>query len=140
MYQANNLEQLGLDVNQPITALPQDETIEDRRKWPETLATLMDISYSRLTTLGMSPEQSKCIAHALISELATYCGGRYFYLPKNDALERAVRDNDLYHDWSQRGIQPDTLAGKYKVSVTHVYRVIKEQHSLRRRQMQKDLF
>jgi len=100
---------------------------EAKRKWPKDLVALLDIYQAALVRLGYSAEQSSKIAHALISELAVYCGGRYIYLPKGDALEKAIRDVRLFNDWRDNQHTPDMLVRKYKISLQHVYRIIDEQ-------------
>lgn len=100
---------------------------EAKRKWPKDLVALLDIYQAALMRLGYTVEQSSRIAHALISELAVYCGGRYIYLPKGDALEKAIRDVRLFTDWRDNQHTPDMLVRKYKISLQHVYRIIDEQ-------------
>lgn len=113
---------------------------EVRLKWPKDLAALVDIYSASLNRMGYDDEQARSISHALLAEQATYCGGRYFYLPKLDALKKAIRDVELYKDWSDRGILPETLADKYDISATHVYRIIKEQRAYYQRRIQPGLF
>lgn len=104
---------------------------EARLKWPRDLIALLDIFQATLTRFGTPEEQSSRLAHALISELAVYCGGRYIYLPKGDALEKAIRDVRLYQDWrngnNHNPHTPETLQKKYNLSLQHVYRIINEQ-------------
>ncbi|MGI1669983.1 MAG: hypothetical protein K6L74_06605 [Neptuniibacter sp.] len=113
---------------------------EVRRKWPKDLAALIDIFSDELERQGYAQEESQRITHRLLAAQSMYCGGRYFYLPKPDALEKAVRDLDLYKDWADNGLEPSELAKKYKVSVQHVYRIIKEQRAYYRKRIQPELF
>lgn len=60
--------------------------------------------------------------------------------PKGDRFRQAVRDVELFRDWHYRGIVPDDLASRYKISTQHVYRIIREQRGLYMREVQPDLF
>lgn len=113
---------------------------EVRKKWPKDLAALIDIFDDELKRLGYNEEESKLISHRLLAAQSMYCGGRYFYLPKKDGLEKAVRDLDLYRDWHDKGLEPSTLATKYKISIQHVYRIINEQRAYYRKRIQPELF
>lgn len=117
-----------------------DISDEVSKKWPRDLIALVDIYGAALKRMGYNEDQGRKISHALLAEQANYCGGRYFYLPKLDALKKAIRDVDLYKDWSDRGIQPEELSRKYKLSSVHVYRIIKEQQAYYRKRVQPELF
>ncbi|MGH1460980.1 MAG: Mor transcription activator family protein [Neptuniibacter sp.] len=113
---------------------------EVRKKWPKDLAALIDIFSDELERQGYAKEESQRITHRLLAAQSMYCGGRYFYLPKPDALEKAVRDLNLYNDWAGNNMEPSELTKKYKVSVQHVYRIIKEQRAYYRKRIQPELF
>jgi len=118
-----------------------DEIPRDiQRKWPKDLAALIDIYEASLKRQGLDNALARRLAHFLLAELANYCGGRHIYLPKGDRLKHAIRDVDLFRDWRDRGLSPDHLAGKYKISVQHVYRILNEQRTLHLRRVQPDLF
>lgn len=117
-----------------------DISDEARRKWPRDLAALIDMYYATLRRMKYSEDDAQKISYTLLLELATYCGGRYIYLPKTDALEKAIRDVDLFRDWRNNNMQPDDLAKKYKISLQHVYRVIAEQRKYHINKVQGQLF
>ncbi len=117
-----------------------DIPLEVQKKWPRDLSALVDIYGAALKRLGYNEADSNRISRTLLAEQSMYCGGRYFYLPKGDALKKAIRDVDLHRDWSERSMQPDDLAKKYKISLTHVYRIMKEQQTYYRKKIQSDLF
>lgn len=117
-----------------------DISDEAKRKWPRDLVALLDIYQASLVRLGYPVEQGSRIAHALISELAVYCGGRYIYLPKGDALEKAIRDVRLFIDWRDHQHTPEMLVSKYKISLQHVYRIIDEQRKYHINKIQPGLF
>ena len=70
--------------------------------------------------MGYDEKDAKKIAHTLLAEQAMYCGGRHVYIPRGDRFRQAVRDIDLFNDWHNRGIVPDELTIKYKLSTQHV--------------------
>lgn len=113
---------------------------ESKRKWPKDLAALIDIFESSLKRQGLDELQAKRIAHSLLAEQAMYCGGRHIYIPKGDRLKQAIRDVELFRDWHDKGIVPDDLARKYKLSVQHAYRIINEQRAIHLKRMQPGLF
>jgi Mor family transcriptional regulator len=117
-----------------------DIPLEVQKKWPRDLSALVDIYGAALKRLGYSESDANKISRTLLAEQSIYCGGRYFYLPKGDALKKAIRDVDLHRDWSERSMQPDDLAKKYNISLTHVYRIMKEQNTYYRKKIQSDLF
>ena len=118
-----------------------DEIPDDvRKKWPKDLAALIDLYQASLLRMGYDEKDAKKIAHTLLAEQAMYCGGRHVYIPKGDRFRQAVRDIDLFNDWHDRGIVPDELASRYKLSTQHVYRIIKEQRAIHMKRVQPSLF
>ena len=96
-------------------------------KWPETLATLIALFDLEGRRQGLDEAQAKKVSHAMVYTFATYCGGRYAYVPKADALDKAIRDVRLYKDWHDNNAEIDTLAVKYKLTAKQVYKVINDQ-------------
>lgn len=113
---------------------------EVRKKWPRDLANLIDIYDAALKRMGVDDDQARRIAHTLLAEQSMYCGGRHIYMPKGDRFKQAVRDVELFRDWHDRGIVPDELATRYKLSTQHVYRIINEQRRIHLRKVQPELF
>ncbi|WP_051219472.1 Mor transcription activator family protein [Oceanobacter kriegii] len=128
------------DAPIPDDAINHLEDAEVRKKWPRDLVAIIDLLNAKLRRMGYSEDEAHRITYAMVMEQAAYCGGRYFYLPKGDVLERAIRDKALYKDWSDHGILPNELAQKYRITVQHVYRVIKEQRAYHQAKVQPSLF
>ena len=110
----------------------EDIPEEVQKKWPKDLSALIDIYSASLQRLGYNQQEASKISHILLAEQAVYCGGRYFYLPKPDALKKAVRDVEIHRDWSERNMLPEALAAKYQLSNIHIYRILKQQQNYRR--------
>lgn len=106
-----------------------DITIKDHYKWPKDLAALLDIFESALMRYGFKVTEAKKLSHLLLAEEANYCGGRHIYIPKGDRLKTAIRDTELFYDWHEKNICPNELATKYRLSIQHVYRIIKDKRS-----------
>lgn len=113
---------------------------EARLKWPRDLAALLSIYQAAVQRLGYSLKEAETLAHALITQLAMYCGGRYIYLPKGDALEKTIRDLRLFADWRDNQHTPEMLVQKYKISLQHVYRIINQQRHYHLQKHQPALF
>jgi Mor family transcriptional regulator len=135
-------DQLDLMHDAPIPddAIDHLEDADVRKKWPRDLVNIIDILNAKLMRIGYKEAEAQRITYAVVMEQAAYCGGRYFYLPKGDVLDRAIRDKALYKDWADRGILPNELAHKYRITVQHVYRVIKEQRAYHQAKVQPGLF
>lgn len=119
---------LSADLLRRLEDIPE----EVQKKWPKDLSALIDIYSAALQRLGYSQQETSKISHLLLAEQAVYCGGRYFYLPKPDALKKAVRDVEIHRDWSEHNLLPDALAEKYQLSNIHIYRILKQQQNYRR--------
>ena len=129
---SNNQETFTADLLRSLEDIPE----EVQKKWPKDLSALIDIYAASLQRLGYSESEAKKISHILLAEQAVYCGGRYFYLPKPDALKKAVRDVEIHRDWSERQMLPEALAEKYQLSNIHIYRILKQQQNYRRHKRQ----
>jgi len=117
-----------------------DVAPEVLKKWPKDLVAIIDMLIAKFERMGIAQDEAQRLTFGVVHELALYCGGRYFYLPKGDVLERAIRDRNLYRDWHDRAIMPNELATKYRVAVQHVYRIIKEQRAYHIKKVQPNLF
>lgn len=117
-----------------------DIPAEVRKKWPKDLAALIEIYGGELSRLGYDSSEAQHISYRLLAAQSMYCGGRYFYLPKKDALEKAVRDIELHKDWADRCMPVSELSAKYKISAQHVYRIIDEQRAYYQKRIQPELF
>ncbi len=128
------------ELSQQLLEHLPDIPVEVRRKWPRDLVQIIDIYGAALSRLGVSETDADRISHALIAELANYCGGRHIYLPKADSIKKAIRDVMLYRQWRYENASIETLAIRYGFSVNQVYRVLRQQQAYQRSREQPDLF
>lgn len=126
----------GDDLANHLNEIPD----EVKKKWPKDLIALIDIFAAALARMGYKDEEAQKISLTLLHEQAMYCGGRYFYLPKKDALQKAMRDINLFNDWSEKNVPPSDLATRYNLSVKQVYKIIEEQRAYYRKKVQPELF
>lgn len=80
--------------------------------------------------------QAQQYATRALAALARYHGGRMYYLPKGEALERALRDRDIYQRYTHRRESILELVEAYGLTEQHIYRIIAEQRALHVRRVQ----
>lgn len=110
---------------------------EIRHKWPQALAGFLDVATDGLIRSGREKADATNAAIIAVRSLARYQGGRMFYLPKGDALEKALRDYQIWNEF--RGRNQDELATKYRLTVVQIYSILREQRALHRKKVQPGL-
>lgn len=131
-------ELFAIDDNMS-TLLEHAADPEHRDKWEESLAAMFDVAAAIFVREGIDQARAARLAAKAIHGLAKYHGGRHFYLPKNEALDRAVRDRVLFHRWMHGRAKPEQLADEYDMTYTRVMQIIAEQRSLWRQKFQPSL-
>lgn len=111
----------------------------DQRVWPQRLHQLFEIhrAYNR-TRLRMPDAQAAADARDRSILLGDYLGGRQFILPRGDALRQALRDKQIWLEFT--GNNAEALAEKHKLHITHLYRILREQRVLFTAKIQGRLF
>ena len=82
----------------------------------------MELQAVQILSEELDFELAESLAGRLREHLRFYWGGQLVYFPKGGDTER--RDKELYADFD--GYNHAELVGKYKVSLAHVYRIIKK--------------
>lgn len=108
------------------------------RKWPQGLTDMLAVIEEALTHRGATPEQASQIAFVVVRALAQFAGGRSIYLPKGEALDRALRDRALWERFDGHNVSE--LAARAQLTEVQVYAILAEQRKLARRRMQPGLF
>lgn len=115
-----------------------DDVADDPRAWPGSLADLVDVLADDALARGHDEEDAFSEARRTIALIAHYWGGRMCYLPRNDKLKIALRDNQIWRQF--KGDNITALGIKYKLTDMQVYNIIKHQRKLTVKRKQRDLF
>lgn len=127
-----------VDVD-PEAAAAQAEALADateRGRWPLRLLELADVAEATLARHPGATAREQ--AERLVIEIAQYFGGRPVYLPRGDALKRALRDRRIWRDSGK--LSPDELATREGVCLQQVYKIIGGMRALEKRRRQPGLF
>lgn len=129
------------ELGQLLDQLNSVPTSELQSRWPQLLADIVDLFHAELVRQGYDEPKARLAASKLVTALSHYYGGRAVYLPTGDALKAALRDNQLFIEWSleSRG-DIDSLAKKYGLTNSTVYAILRQQMALHRKRYQPDLF
>jgi len=109
-----------------------------RNRWPADLVALLDVAAQALAE-QMPEAQAEQVATTVVAAIARYHGGRMFYLPKGQGLERALRDRAIYRQYQHSRGSILQLVEHYHLSEQAVYKIIDEQRSLHIRRIQPSL-
>lgn len=115
-----------------------DEVKDDPRAWPKMLAELVDVIADDAIHRGRDEETAFAEARRAVALLANYAGGRMIYLPRNDKLRIALRDNQIYRQF--RGDNITALAITHGLTDMQVYNIIASQRKLTMKRKQRPLF
>ncbi|MDG4811678.1 Mor transcription activator family protein [Hydrogenovibrio sp. 3SP14C1] len=139
----NQLDLLGDEISASIDEIlkhSDDLDIEDiKQRWPARLVEIFDV-------ISMTLDRKACIqgsdkselASVIVTAIAFHFGGRNFYLPSNEKLERAIRDIQIWKDFTGNNI-PE-LSKKYKLSEVSIHNVLATQRKIRHDKVQPKLF
>jgi len=136
MSQGDLFEPMHADINALLEHV--DEAADDPRAWPGSLADLVDVLADDALDRGMDEGKAFAEARRSIALIAHYWGGRMCYLPRNDKLKIALRDNRIWRKF--RGDNITELAVENKLTDQQIYTIIKHQRKLTIRRKQRDLF
>ena len=138
MTDQHNLPLDALDID-PEAAAAQAEALADatdRGRWPLRLLELTDICEAVIHRHPGAAQRE--LAERLVMEIANYLGGRPVYLPRGDALKRALRDRRIWRDSGK--VSPDDLATREGLCLQQVYKIVGEMRALERTRRQGKLF
>jgi len=103
-----------------------------RHQWPSALVDLLDVAAQSLK--GQMPEeQAERVSATVIAAIANYHGGRMFYLPKGQGLDRALRNRAIYRAYKHTRESIIELAEQHRLSEQTVYKIIEEQRALHKK-------
>lgn len=132
-------EDAELDAERALDAVADPTTY----KWEGTLLTMLDAVRLALKKQRVDPDEIARLAPPVTMGLCDAIGGNVGYIPRGEAVRRALRNARLYDDWSgsptERSLTPPELARKYGLAQQTVYEIIAKQKVIRRR-AEPDLF
>jgi Mor family transcriptional regulator len=80
---------------------------------------------------GRGPECAQRIAHESLLALGEYFGGRGFYLPRGEAVFRALRDKEIMHRIGKE--RAADLAREFGVCAVQIYDIVRTQRAAARK-------
>lgn len=129
--QKDDFNPLDANVNDILAHL-DDVNQDDPRAWPQTLADLVDVFTDHLhrkpLTDAKTEDTARRAAQELIVVLANYFGGRQVYLPRDEKLRLALRDNQIWRDFN--GTNIGALEKRWKLTRQQIYNIIAKQRAL----------
>lgn len=115
-----------------LARLDDPEAAAAMRAWPVALTRLVGVITAGLKRCGHPDDKAKREAQVLVVAIANDLGGRMHYLPRGDRLRIALRDNTIWHEFDGHNVQ--RLADKYGITAIQIYKIIREQRRVHRRQ------
>ena len=105
--------------------------------WPKTLAELTDVLCAHFVKT-LPAEQARDQAEKIIIVISHHLGGRMFYLPRDEKLRQALRDDAIWRRFD--GANVVALARAHDLTPNRIYQIIAEQRALHRKKNQPELF
>lgn len=129
------------DINQldakAVLANMQDPTV--MAAWEGTLREMVEIAEAKLL-VELKPGISAAeLARHVVFAICSVMGGGVVYLPRGDALKRALRDAAIYREWRENDTPIPDLVSKYALANQTIYDIIRRQRVLHRKH-EPDLF
>lgn len=131
----DNLD-MGFEI--PDDALERLEDPELLKRWPQGLTDMLTVIESDYVRKGAEADKARHLAFIAVRALSQYAGGRSFYIPKGEALDRALRDREIWERFD--GSNVSQLAQRYQRTEVQIYAILSEQRKLARRRVQPALF
>jgi Mor family transcriptional regulator len=105
---------------------------KEERRAELLLSIISNVSQS-LVKAGIPEDKAYDIAVQLSDDLRQDFGGELFYMPKGQDYDTLVKHHQIFKEFN--GTNHAELSRKYKVSVTHLYRVLKKFQDIRQPQL-----
>ena len=135
----NQLDNFDLGFDEiPADALERMPDPELARHWPQSLVDMLQVIEEEYVSIGIAPRLAQRLAFSILRILAYYHGGQVFYLAKEDQLDRALRDHQIWCEFN--GSNHAELARRYDKGVIQIYKILAEQRALHRDRIQPGLF
>ena len=120
-----------------VLANMQDPAVLSR--WEGSLREMVEIAEAKLLVEIKPGMEAAELARHVVFAICSVMGGKVVYLPRGDALKRALRDAGIYRDWKDNSIPIPDLVTKYDLANQTIYDIIRRQRALHRKN-EPDLF
>ncbi len=120
-----------------VLANMRDPTVLSR--WEGSLREMVEIAEAKLLVEIKPGVEVAELARHVVFAICSVMGGKVVYLPRGDALKRALRDAGIYRDWKDNSIPIPDLVSKYDLANQTIYDIIRRQRALHRKN-EPDLF
>lgn len=110
----------------------------DGPQWPQRLLDLFEIERVYSVRRGMDADAAARDAAERVTLLATYLGGRPWYVPNGETLRLALRDAQIFDAFHRVGA--GVLATRYSMTTKQVYEIVARQRALLQGRVQGRLF
>jgi len=139
IHQPPLFDAMQADADEILQYLESDDSAaEEARAWPTTLAEAIDVLAADGIERGLDEKAAIKEARRTMILLANYWGGHTVYLPRDEKLRLALRDNQIWLEFKGNNIRQ--LADKYKLTTTMIYIILKKQRQLTIARKQNTLF
>lgn len=126
----------NLDAKKVLASM-NDPTVLSR--WEGSLREMVEIAEVKLLA-EMGPDSTAPeLARHVVFAICSAMGGSVIYLPRGDALKRAMRDAAIFREWLDSNTPIPELVRKYDLANQTIYDIIKKQRALHRKN-EPDLF
>lgn len=122
--------------------LPEDildhlDDPEVTQRWPRDLVAMLEVIANALDRDG--DDQARRHATIAARALGQYHGGRMYYLPTGEALDRALRDKSMWDSYHGRRDEVIQFCEQYGLTEQQVYKILREQRALHVKRVQRSL-
>ncbi|WP_052315056.1 Mor transcription activator family protein [Thiocystis violascens] len=133
------------DLLRDLPAAALDTLADDPARWPAVLAGLSDYVLDELLTglPATAPALARRLAYRVVARIMREHGGTQLYIPKGDAVLRALRDLEIWSRYDGTVDGPgglNALARRHGLSAARVRVALRRQRDLHRARVQPDLF
>ncbi|WP_321276941.1 Mor transcription activator family protein [Thiomicrorhabdus indica] len=126
-------EKIHATVNDVLKHIDGLEFDDIKSCWPQRMVELYEVISIVLEKQSLSESENHQLSAILVKAIGEYFGGQSFYLPRNQKMERFMRDIAIYKEFTGDNIAE--LAKKYKVTHQTVYVAIAKQRDLRQKKL-----
>lgn len=123
-------------MNAPAATPADLQRVINADRWPQQLQDMTGTVLVAVTACDpdMTPDRARLLSVAAVCAIATEYGGSLLYIPKNDAIRKAVRDLRMWSEYDGTTTGPNSinaLAKRYKISNQTVWAILRKQRQLK---------